>query len=82
MFAAPRPIRTNPARASGVYFEASNKTIELDPEFAIGYNITSLNYIERDRLSEAENTLRQAKDRKLDMPDFFGRQIRNSVSQE
>ncbi|HMG84594.1 MAG TPA: winged helix-turn-helix domain-containing protein [Terracidiphilus sp.] len=47
------------------------KTIELDPDFAIGYNITALSYIVRDRLPEAENTLRQAKDRKLDIPDFF-----------
>jgi eukaryotic-like serine/threonine-protein kinase len=47
------------------------RTIELDPEFAIGYNVLALSYIERDRLAEAESTLRLAANRKLEMPDFF-----------
>jgi DNA-binding winged helix-turn-helix (wHTH) protein/tetratricopeptide (TPR) repeat protein len=51
--------------------EHSLRTVELDPEFAIGYNLLALSYIERDRLSEAEATLRQASDRKLEMADFL-----------
>ena len=51
--------------------EHGTRTIELDPEFVIGYNILALSFIERDRLSEAEDVLRQAADRKLELPDFF-----------
>jgi eukaryotic-like serine/threonine-protein kinase len=51
--------------------EHGTRTIELDPEFVIGYNILALSYIERDRLGEAEDVLRQATDRKLELPDFF-----------
>ena len=51
--------------------EHALKTVELDPEFAIGYNLVALSYIERDRLKEAEDTLRQAADRKMEIPDFF-----------
>lgn len=51
--------------------EHGARTIELDPEFVIGYNVLALSYIERDRLSEAEDILRQATDRKLELPDFF-----------
>ena len=51
--------------------EHALRTVELDPEFAIGYNLLALSYIERDRLSEAEQTLRQASDHKLEIPDFF-----------
>jgi eukaryotic-like serine/threonine-protein kinase len=47
------------------------QTIQLDPEFVIGYNILALSYIERDRLDEAEEVLRQATDRKLELPDIF-----------
>jgi tetratricopeptide (TPR) repeat protein len=51
--------------------EHALKTVELDPEFAIGYNVLALSYIERDRLGEADDALRQASDRKLEIPDFF-----------
>jgi eukaryotic-like serine/threonine-protein kinase len=51
--------------------EHALKTVELDPEFAIGYNLLALSYIERDRLKEAEDILRQAADRKMEIPDFF-----------
>jgi DNA-binding winged helix-turn-helix (wHTH) protein/tetratricopeptide (TPR) repeat protein len=51
--------------------EHGTRTIELDPEFVIGYNILALSYIERDRLGKAEDVLRQATDRKLELPDFF-----------
>ncbi len=51
--------------------EQGIRTIELDPEFVIGYNVLALSYIERDRLDEAEDVLQQATDRKLELPDFF-----------
>jgi len=49
--------------------EESKKAIELDPDFAIGYNILALSYAYLDRLSEAENTLQRASERKLEIPD-------------
>jgi tetratricopeptide (TPR) repeat protein len=58
----------------GLYDKAGEqgiRTIELDPEFVIGYNILALSYIERDMLGEAESTLQRAADRKLELPDFF-----------
>jgi DNA-binding winged helix-turn-helix (wHTH) protein/Tfp pilus assembly protein PilF len=51
--------------------EESKKAIELDPDFAIGYNILALSYQELDRLGEAENILQRASDRKLEIPDFL-----------
>jgi len=51
--------------------EESKRAIELDPDFAIGYNILALSYAYLDRLSEAENTLQRASERKLDIPDFL-----------
>jgi len=51
--------------------EQGIRTIELDPEFVIGYNILALSYIERDMLGDAESTLQRAADRKLELPDFF-----------
>ena len=51
--------------------EQGIRTIELDPEFVIGYNILALSYIERDMLGEAESTLQRAADRKLELPDIF-----------
>jgi eukaryotic-like serine/threonine-protein kinase len=43
----------------------------LDPDFAFGYVNLALSYTALGRLDEAENTLRQASDRRLDIPDFF-----------
>jgi len=51
--------------------EESKRAIELDPDFAIGYNILALSYAYLDRLSEAEKTLQRASKRKLDIPDFL-----------
>jgi DNA-binding winged helix-turn-helix (wHTH) protein len=51
--------------------EESKRAIELDPDFAIGYNILVLNYAYLARFSEAENTLQRASERKLDIPDFL-----------
>jgi tetratricopeptide (TPR) repeat protein len=43
----------------------------LDPDVAILYSNLALAYVSLERLDEAENTLRQASERKLEMPDFF-----------
>src|SRR5438046_4345387 len=51
--------------------EQARKAIALDPEFAIGYNILALTYQALDRLGEAGNTLQQASERKLEIPDFL-----------
>jgi eukaryotic-like serine/threonine-protein kinase len=50
--------------------EEGKKAIELDPDFAIGYNVLALNYVELDRLEPAQETLRRAAYRKLEIPDF------------
>jgi eukaryotic-like serine/threonine-protein kinase len=51
--------------------EEGRKAIDLDPDFAIGYNILALNYEALDHLTEAENTLQQASGRNLEIPDFL-----------
>jgi tetratricopeptide (TPR) repeat protein len=51
--------------------EESRKTIEIDPDFAIAYNTLALNSIALDRLGEAENALRRASERKLELPDLL-----------
>jgi len=51
--------------------EESKRAIELDPDFAIGYNILAASYAYLDRLSEAESTLQRASERKLEIPDFL-----------
>ena len=60
----------------GKYEEAvkeGKKAIELDPDFAIAYNVLAPGYEELDRLGEAENTLRRASERELEIPDFMVR---------
>jgi tetratricopeptide (TPR) repeat protein len=51
--------------------EQLKKAIELDPDFGIFYALLALSYQYVDRLPEAENTLRRAAERKLEMPDFL-----------
>ena len=51
--------------------EEGKKVIELDPDFAIGYNVLAISYQYLDRLGEAENTLQRASERKLEVPDFL-----------
>jgi serine/threonine protein kinase/tetratricopeptide (TPR) repeat protein len=51
--------------------EEGKKVIELDPNFAIGYNVLAISYQYLDRLGEAENTLQRASERKLEIPDFL-----------
>ena len=50
--------------------EESEKTIELDPDFVIGYGILAYGYVYLDRVGEAESTLQRASQRKLEIPDF------------
>lgn len=51
--------------------EEAQKAIERDPDFAVGYLTLAYSYVYLDRLQEAENTLRRASERKLEMPDYF-----------
>jgi serine/threonine protein kinase/tetratricopeptide (TPR) repeat protein len=51
--------------------EEGKKAIELDPDFAIAYNVLADSYEALDRLGEAENTLQRASDRKLEIPDIL-----------
>jgi tetratricopeptide (TPR) repeat protein len=58
----------------GKFEEASEqcrKAVEIDPDFAIAYNTLALSYIALDRLGEAENALRRAAERKLELPDLL-----------
>jgi len=51
--------------------EEAQKAIERDPDFAVGYLVLAYSYVYLNRLDEAENTLRRASERKLEMPDYF-----------
>jgi tetratricopeptide (TPR) repeat protein len=51
--------------------EESMKAIDLDPDFAIGYNNLALSYAYLGRLGEAGNALQRASERKLEIPDFL-----------
>jgi tetratricopeptide (TPR) repeat protein len=51
--------------------EESKRTVEIDPDFVIGYNILAQTYQSLDRFPEAERTLERASNRKLDLPDFL-----------
>jgi eukaryotic-like serine/threonine-protein kinase len=50
--------------------EAAKRQIDLDADFPIGYYQLSFNSVYLERLDEAENALRRASDRKLDIPEF------------
>jgi tetratricopeptide (TPR) repeat protein len=45
--------------------------IGLDPDVAMIYSNVALSYVALERIDEAENSLRRASERKLEMPDFF-----------
>jgi tetratricopeptide (TPR) repeat protein len=51
--------------------EEAQKAIEGDPDFAVGYLTLAYSYVYLNRLEEAENTLRKASERKLEMPDYL-----------
>jgi tetratricopeptide (TPR) repeat protein len=50
--------------------EEGEKAIELDPDFAIGYENVAFAYLYLNRLAEAEAVLRKASERKIEIIDF------------
>jgi serine/threonine protein kinase/Tfp pilus assembly protein PilF len=61
-------------KAAGQYEKAAaeaGKAIELDPDFAFGYFNVAINNVYLDRLGEAENALRRAAGRGLEMDEFI-----------
>jgi eukaryotic-like serine/threonine-protein kinase len=48
--------------------EEAQKTIELAPDFGIGYALLGYNSIDLNRLGEAENAARRASEQKIDIP--------------
>jgi DNA-binding winged helix-turn-helix (wHTH) protein/tetratricopeptide (TPR) repeat protein len=61
-------------KAAGQYEKAAaeaRKAIELDPDFAIAYYNLAVNQAYQDRLEEAENTLRRAAGRGLEIDEFI-----------
>ena len=59
--------------ALGKYERAAEEAkiaIGIDPEFSIGYINLAVSDVALDRWAEAENALRRAFDRKLEVPDF------------
>ena len=62
------------SKAAGQYEKAAaeaRKAIELDPDFAISYFNVAVNDVYLDRLDEAENTLRRAAGRGLEIDEFI-----------
>jgi eukaryotic-like serine/threonine-protein kinase len=45
--------------------------IGIDPDFSIGYSILAGSYLALGRTADAEGTLQQAFERKLEIPDFY-----------
>jgi Flp pilus assembly protein TadD len=63
-----------PNKAAGRYEQAiveARKSIELDPDFAIGYYNLGVNNIYLGRISEAENVLRRAAGRGVEIDEFL-----------
>ncbi|MDQ1473049.1 MAG: eukaryotic-like serine/threonine-protein kinase [Bryobacterales bacterium] len=52
--------------------EENNRLIELNPDHSMGYANLASDYIYRDFLPQAENTLERAAARKLEIPDYVG----------
>ena len=62
-------------KAAGRYEKAAaeaRKAIELDSDFAFGYFNVAVNNVYLDRLGEAQNALRRAAGRGLEMDEFIG----------
>ena len=49
----------------------SKKMLDLDPDFAISYNVLALSYQQLNRLDQAEQVLDQASARHLELPDLL-----------
>ena len=52
--------------------EENDRLIALNPDHSMGYANLASDYIYRDLLPQAENTLERAAARKLEIPDFLG----------
>jgi eukaryotic-like serine/threonine-protein kinase len=51
--------------------EEGEKAIQLRPDFAVAYSLLAQDYESLNRLGEAENTLQQASERKLEIPEYI-----------
>src|ERR1700722_9835858 len=51
--------------------EEGEKAIQLRPDFAVAYSLLAQAYESLNRLGEAENTLQQASERKLEIPEYI-----------
>ena len=51
--------------------EEAKIALGIDPDFSIGYSILTASYLALERTAKAENTLQQAFERKLEIPDFY-----------
>jgi tetratricopeptide (TPR) repeat protein len=51
--------------------EEGKRAVDLDPDFPFGWVNLVSDYVQLDRLPEAENTLRQAAEHKVTFPDFL-----------
>lgn len=79
MRAYPRAWMAHSLLSGGIYsalgkyeqsVEEARNSIEGDPDFSIGYSLLAASYLALGRTAEAEKTLQQASQRKLDIPDF------------
>ncbi len=52
----------------------ARKAIEIDPDLAIAYEILATNYQYLGRLGDAQDALRRASERKLELPEYIVRQ--------
>jgi DNA-binding winged helix-turn-helix (wHTH) protein/tetratricopeptide (TPR) repeat protein len=77
--AYPRASLPHGLLAGGVYpsigkreesVEEAKIALGIDPDFSIGYSLLAGSYLALERTAEAEKTLQQASQRKLDIPDF------------
>ncbi|MGC2450233.1 MAG: protein kinase [Candidatus Sulfotelmatobacter sp.] len=48
--------------------DEAQKTIELAPDFGVGYGLLGLNFVSLDRLAAAEDAVRRASERKIEIP--------------
>jgi DNA-binding winged helix-turn-helix (wHTH) protein len=51
--------------------EEARIAIGIDPDFSIGYSILANDYVALERTAEAEETLKKASERKLDIPEYY-----------
>jgi eukaryotic-like serine/threonine-protein kinase len=51
--------------------EEAKIALAIDPDFSIGYSVLAVSYLALERIGDAEKTLQQASERKLDIPDFY-----------